>query len=350
MISWHDLIIPPSASIRDAMRAIDIGSVKTAFVVQGDNLLLGAVTDGDIRRGLLSTSDMDDPVTSIMNKNPATCDKNATKEEIKKALDKYDVFCIPIVDERRIVKVETLKTVSKYEKRDNAVFIMAGGFGTRLRPLTDNCPKPMLPVGNKPMLELLIERLSMQGFSDFYLSTHYLPHIIKNYFGDGSRWNVSIRYVHEDSPLGTAGALGLIQDSAPNAPMLMLNGDVLTDLDFTKLLDFHIQNDYDATMCLRESEHQISYGVVDTDGGVVTGMREKPTYIHDINTGIYIVSNNCILGIEPGEKIDMPTYLEKRICIGNTVGAMRHPGYWLDIGRMTDYQKAQRDVLEIFNN
>lgn len=349
MTDWKDILISPSASIRDAMRAIDSGSLKTAFVVSDEQCILGSVTDGDIRRGLLGLLNMDDPVTTVMNQNPVTCGTESSKQEVQKILRQYDILCVPVVEENKIKRIETLLSASKYEKRKNPVFIMAGGFGTRLKPLTDSCPKPMLPVGQKPMLEILIERLSNQGFSNFYLSTHYLSHVIENHFGNGSKWNIKIDYIYEDVPLGTGGALSLIKRNISDLPILMLNGDILTDLDFTKLLDYHSKNDFDITMCLRELEHQISYGVVDTDGSTVIGIREKPKFIHDINTGIYVLSPSAVLGVDEGRYIDMPSYIEQRINNDKIVGAFRHPGYWLDIGRMTDYQKAQRDVSEIFH-
>ena len=351
MKNWKSLIIisRPDSSLREAMRVIDAGSSKTVFVVSEQMYLLGVVTDGDIRRGLLRSSHMDDHITTVMNSSPVFCVYGTRREEVKRLLKSNDIYCIPIVQDGRVVDIETLKSVEEYTLRENGVFIMAGGLGTRLRPLTEACPKPMLEVGNKPMLEHLVFLLSKQGFKKFYFSTHYLPEVIHQYFGDGSRFGVNIEYVYEAEPLGTGGALGLLPQSIPHLPLVVLNGDVLTNLDFTKLLDFHEAMGFDATMCLRETEHQISYGVVETEDNLVVGMREKPTYRHDINTGIYILSHACVSGVSAGERIDMPSYLEHRISQGHRVGAMRHTGYWLDIGRITDYERAQKDIDDILH-
>ena len=350
MLNWEDILLRAEDNVRHALRVIDIGSVRTAFVVDEERRLVGAITDGDIRRGLLNNLNMDDSISMVMNKSPVSCLESDSIEDIRSKLIVNDIQCMPILKNGRLIGVETLISLNKPAKRENPVFIMAGGFGTRLKPLTDNCPKPMLPVGEKPMLEHIITRMANQGFENFYLSTHYLPGMIKKHFGDGSPFNVKIHYVHESEPLGTGGALGLLPNELPNLPVIMLNGDVLTDLNFNRLLEFHNKNEFDATMCLREIEHQISYGVVETEGYKVVGMKEKPTYVHDINTGIYCLSISCVKSIEKGIKIDMPAYLENRLIQGNTVGAMRHSGYWLDIGKMTDYQKAQRDINELLDN
>ena len=350
MIDWENILLDAKSSVRDALRVIDKGSVKTAFVVDEKLHLIGAITDGDIRRGLLNNLNMDDSVNAVMNSNPIRCDETTSKEDIHKKLIDNDIQCMPIVKNKKIVDVQTLISLSKPVERDNPVFLMAGGFGTRLKPLTDNCPKPMLPVGEKPLLEHIITRMIKQGFKNFYLSTHYMPDMIKSHFGNGDAYGVNIKYVYEDSPLGTGGALGLLPEDLPSLPIIMLNGDVLTDLNFNRLLEFHERNGFDASMCLREIEHQISYGVVETEGQRVIGMREKPTYIHDINTGIYCLSYDCVRGVAKGTKIDLPAYLENRVAQGRQIGAMRHAGYWLDIGKMTDYQKAQRDIHELLDN
>jgi dTDP-glucose pyrophosphorylase len=345
--NWKESLINPDTTIRACMRVIDRNSLKTAFVVDGSNMLIGSVSDGDIRRGLLKNSSMEDPVSSVMNRAPAYCLLPTKKSDIIKLLKEMDILCLPLLSDGKIVGIESLDSAQRLEEKKNPVFVMAGGFGTRLRPLTDNCPKPMLPVGEKPMLEHIIERLKHQGFTNFYLSTHYMPEVITEYFGDGSRWNVRITYVHESKPLGTAGALSLLPKDIPDLPMIFLNGDVLTDLNFAKLLDHHETNMFDATMCLREIEHQVSYGVVELDQEKVVGMREKPTSRHNRTTGIYVLSPSCYQSVKQNKTIDMPSLLLERIGEGKSVGAAIHPGYWLDIGRMADYQKAQRDILTL---
>jgi len=224
---------------------------------------------------------------------------------------------------------------------------MAGGFGKRLRPLTENCPKPMLKLGGKPVLEILLTKFIASGFKNFYISTHYLPEVIQDYFGDGSAWNVKITYVHEMSPLGTGGALGLLPDNIPDLPLVLINGDVLTNLDFEKVLQFHNKNKAAATMCVKNHEYQVPFGVINIDDNKVVSMIEKPTHRFMINAGVYIVGQNIIRAVEKNIPIDMPALLERHIAIGEDVLTFPIHEYWLDIGRLDDYARAQSDILTI---
>ena len=345
MIDWKSVVLTSDATIRDAMRTIDEAGLRIALVCDNQQTLLGTVTDGDIRRGLLAESDMSDAVIKVMNKKPMVVKANYTRQQRIDLMDKYDLLALPVTDvDNRLLGLETLHQVLQPKKRDNPVFIMAGGFGTRLRPLTDNCPKPMLKVGNKPMLEHLINQFISYGFHNFYISTHYMPEQIREHFGDGSKWNVSITYVYEDSPLGTGGALGLLPKSLPKLPLIMMNGDVLTKVDFKRLLDYHVVNQLDATMCVRELEHQVAFGVVESENSLITAMVEKPTYRYNINTGIYVLSYECVNSVKPNTQIDLPTLLTERINKKEKVGTYTSYDYWLDIGQMADYQKAQQDI------
>ncbi len=327
------------------MEIIDIGSLKIAFVVDTKNQLVATVSDGDIRRGLLNGLSLDDSINKVMNSDPYALNVTSSHSEREGLLRKKMLNCIPIVSNgNEIVGIFTLDNVSKNISRKNPVFIMAGGFGTRLKPLTDNCPKPMLPVGGVPLLELTLTRLKNQGFTNFIISTHFLPEIIQDHFLDGSNLGVDIVYVHESQPLGTGGALSLLPENVTKMPLIILNGDILTDLDFTKLLHLHESKNFDVTMCLREIETQISYGVVETEDGYVTSLKEKPAYRHNINTGIYVVSPDFVRSMKYNRKIDMPEHIEVRIDNGYKVGSLKHTGYWLDIGRVSDYEKAQKDV------
>lgn len=345
MIDWKSVVLTSDATIRDAMRTIDEAGLRIALVCDNQQTLLGTVTDGDIRRGLLAESDMSDAVIKVMNKKPMVVKANHTRQQRIDLMDKYDLLALPVTDvDNRLLGLETLHQVLQPKKRDNPVFIMAGGFGTRLRPLTDNCPKPMLKVGNKPMLEHLINQFISYGFHNFYISTHYMPEQIREHFGDGSKWNVSITYVYENSPLGTGGALGLLPKSLPKLPLIMMNGDVLTKVDFKRLLDYHVVNQLDATMCVRELEHQVAFGVVESENNLITAMVEKPTYRYNINTGIYVLSYECVNSVKPNTQIDLPTLLTERINKKEKVGTYTSYDYWLDIGQMADYQKAQQDI------
>ncbi|SLJ83935.1 nucleotidyltransferase family protein [Psychrobacter sp. DAB_AL43B] len=345
MNDWKNVVLKPEATIRDAMRTIDEAALRIGLVCDDQYRLLGTITDGDIRRGLLAATDMCDPVTKVMNKIPTVVKPTDTRQQRIDIMDKYDLLSLPIVDDENcLVGLETLHQVLQPKKRDNPVFIMAGGFGTRLRPLTDHCPKPMLRVGDKPMLEHLVNQFISFGFHDFYISTHYMPEQIREHFGDGSQWGITVSYVHEDSPLGTGGALGLLPKNLSNLPLIMMNGDVLTKVDFKHLLEHHESNDFDATMCVRELEHKVSFGVVESQDDLITDMIEKPTYRYHINTGIYVLSPDCVAAVQPNEKIDLPTLLAQRMEQSKRVGIYTSYDYWLDIGQMDDYQKAQQDI------
>lgn len=351
MKSWQSILLPPTATIREAMRALDKGSLRIVLICDAEQKLLGTITDGDTRRALLADANMQDPVTRAMNTKPHSVNSSSTRENRLKLMKQHDLTAIPILDNaNRVLSLETLHQAMEPERRDNPVFIMAGGFGTRLQPLTDHCPKPMLRVGERPMLDHLINQFISHGFHDFYISTHYLPEVIRNYFGDGSSRGISIQYVHEDSPLGTGGALGLLPKNLPDLPLIMMNGDVLTKLSYTQLLQHHERQRFDATLCVREDEHRVPFGVIETEDELITNMVEKPTYRYKINTGIYVLSPEVVASVKVGQRIDMPTLLEQHRQQKKRIGTYTSYDYWLDIGQMKDYQKAQRDIEIYFKS
>ncbi|MBO1519720.1 nucleotidyltransferase family protein [Oceanisphaera pacifica] len=345
MLEWKNVVLNSGATIREAMRIIDQAALRIALICDEKGHLQGTITDGDIRRGLLLECGMEDSAAKVMNTKPKVAKVTHSRQQRLELMEKCDLLSLPIVDDLgHLIGLETLHTALQPVKRDNPIFIMAGGFGTRLRPLTDHCPKPMLRVGDKPMLAHLIHQFIAFGFHQFYISTHYMPEQIRDYFGDGSEWNVSINYVHEDSPLGTGGALGLLPKTLPQLPLIMMNGDVLTKVDFVRLLEHHEQQKFDATMCVRELEHQVPFGVIESKDELITDMVEKPTYRYSINTGIYVLSPECVASVKADTKIDLPTLLGQRMAQQEKVGIYTSYDYWLDIGRMSDYQKAQQDI------
>lgn len=351
MKKWHAVLLPPTTSIRETMRALDSGSLRIVLICDANQKLLGTVTDGDTRRALLADANMQDPVTKVMNTNPVVVTASTGREQRLTLMNQHDLTAIPILDAaRHVIGLETLHQAMKPEPRDNPVFIMAGGFGTRLQPLTDHCPKPMLRVGDKPMLEHLIEQFISFGFYKFYISTHYLPEVIRNYFGDGERWGISICYVHENKPLGTGGALGLLPKNLPELPLIMMNGDVLTKLDYAKLLIHHEKQKFDATVCVREDEHRVPFGVIETEDQLIVNMVEKPTYRYKINTGIYVLDPAIVKSVKHSQRIDMPTLLEVHRKNNKRIGVYTSYDYWLDIGQMKDYQKAQNDIQIYFKH
>ncbi|MFV8450546.1 nucleotidyltransferase family protein [Vibrio campbellii] len=342
---WKNVLLEPSATILEALEIINKEALRVALVVDNEQHLVGVVTDGDIRRGLLRNLPLTDPIAMVMNTSPTTADVNAEREVLIDLMESKGILSVPLIENDRVVGLETLQGALCKPRYENPVFIMAGGFGTRLKPLTDTCPKPMLKVGGKPILETLIRNFIKAGFQNFYISTHYMPEQIENYFGDGTDLGVNITYVHEDEPLGTGGALGLLPDDLPKGlPLIMMNGDVLTKVDFQRLLAFHNENQADATMCVREYDYQIPYGVINGEGNKITSMVEKPIQRFFVNAGIYVVSPQVINSVPQNHKIDMPTLLEQHMEQRNNILMFPIHEYWLDIGRMDDFNRAQADI------
>ena len=342
-----NIIVGKSDSILKALELLDLYALRIVLVVDENNRLLGSITDGDIRRGLLKGQNLHATVESIMHTTPYSVeDGSLTDRQIFEIMREKRYLALPIIRNGQLVNIITLDDLIRTKKKENPVFIMAGGFGTRLRPLTDKCPKPMLPVGGKPLLETIILSLKEHGFYKFYISTHYLPEVIHEHFGDGEKLDVNIQYVHENEPLGTGGALSLLPKNDIDLPFIVINGDVLTNMNFNKLIDFHNNQNAAATMCVREFQYQIPYGVVNSTDNVIQGMTEKPSYYFDINTGIYVISPALLNQVEPNF-VGMPTILEQQIALNQKVASYPLHEYWLDIGHMEDYNRAQRDIVNL---
>ncbi|EGR0903999.1 nucleotidyltransferase family protein [Vibrio alginolyticus] len=346
---WQKTLISESSTIKQALEIINSEALRVAVVVDQDKKLLGMITDGDIRRGLLNELVLTDSVAKVMNSKPITAKKGTSKEHLVELMEKKQILSVPLLDEdKKVIGLETLHSALSKDKYLNPVFIMAGGFGTRLRPLTDHCPKPMLKIGGKPILETVIRNFIKAGFVNFYISTHYMPEQIHQHFGDGSDLGVNISYVHEDTPLGTGGAIGLLPEDMPrDLPLIMINGDVLTKVDFQRLLNFHMENNADATVCVREYDYQIPYGVINGEGNRITSMVEKPIQRFFVNAGIYVVSPVVIQSVPENYHIDMPTLLEQHMNKRNNVLMFPIHEYWLDIGRMDDFNRAQTDIYTL---
>lgn len=345
---WKKILLSPLDSLRDALSIVNEEALRVALVVDDEDRLQGVLTDGDIRRAILADVGLDIAVETVMNRNPVTSPINCSRSEVLAEMKRRSILSIPVVDDSgRLVGLETWESASAHRRYDNPVFIMAGGFGTRLKPLTDTCPKPMLKIGGKPMLEILIERFAKTGFRNIYISTHYLPEVIMDYFGDGRRWGVNIEYIHEEVPLGTGGALGLLPDNIPDLPLLMINGDILTSLDVERLMLFHNAHSPAATMCVRQYEYQVPYGVINCDGEKVVEMTEKPIHRYFVNAGVYVLSPDIVKCVRKGTSIDMPTLLDSNINDDSDVLMFPIHEYWLDIGRLDDFQRAQADIYQL---
>lgn len=344
MKQWESTLIGPETTLEDAIATLDREALRIVMIVDAERRLLGTLTDGDVRRALLKHMALDVPVGEVMCATPRTAARDWSRERILSDMEKYQLLQLPVVDqEGRVIGLETLHDLLNKRHRDNPVFLMAGGFGTRLQPLTHNCPKPLLKVGEKPILELILESFINAGFHRFFISTHFMPEMIREHFGDGTRWGVSIRYIHEEEPLGTGGALGLLPHDEIDQPLFMMNGDLLTTLNFQNLLEFHQDHSGVATMCVREYEHCVPYGVIQSEGHRICSMVEKPVHRFFINAGIYLLSPDLVKSVAPGVRVDMPTLLEREIANGNDVNMFPVHEYWLDIGRMEDFKRAQQE-------
>lgn len=350
MKNWKSTLIAPGVPLESAIATMDHSALRIAVVVDGDGRLLGTLTDGDVRRALLKRLPLSTPVEQVMCAVPQRAVAGWARERVLALMQEHDLLQVPIVDaDGRVVGLETLHGVLERRIRDNPVFVMAGGFGTRLHPLTHDCPKPMLKVGDRPILQIILERLIESGFHRFFFSTHFMPEVIQRHFGDGSKWGVSIRYVHEPEPLGTGGAVGLLPKDEIDAPVLLVNGDLLTTLDYRGLLDFHDASGSVATMCVGQYEHQIPYGVIESVGSRLVSMVEKPVQRAFINAGIYVLSPDFVRDVPAATRVDMPALLENVLARGRQVSVFPLHEYWLDIGRIEDFHRAQHDVQRVLN-
>ena len=349
MPTYKKVLLHKTSTIKDALQVIDKGAMKIAIVLDEDERVIGTLTDGDIRRGLLNGLTLESTIDSLYFKEPTLANINDSKESIvQKAISKK-LYQVPIVDnDGKLVKIEELANLLKTKSRTNRVVLMAGGLGTRLRPLTENIPKPLLNVGNKPILETIIENFAKYGFVNITISVNYKADMIKEYFGDGSKLGVNIDYVEESKRLGTAGALSLMKDR-PQEPFFVMNGDLLTNVNFTNLLDFHTYENSVATMCVREYDYQVPYGVIETEGSNIVSIKEKPLHKFFVNAGIYTLSPQVFEYIPKNEYYDMPTLFEDIIKEElKTVSFPLHE-YWLDIGRIEEFEQAQSEYYRVFN-
>ena len=343
MKNWKDAVISPETTLREALSRIDSSGAQLAIVIDSKGRLRGTLSDGDIRRALLRDVDLSITTAEIMNSKPIVADAACPRQEVLALMRSNVLHHIPLVDEDGVVlQVITLDELTGIVKHPNWVVLMAGGLGTRLLPLTEDCPKPMLHVGTKPILESILEGFVDQGFCNFYISVNYLAEAIMDYFGDGSRWGASIRYLHEDKRLGTAGALSLLPE-APQEPFFVMNGDLMTRTRFDSMLQFHIEHGVSATMAVREYELEIPYGVVQLNGSRIQGIDEKPVQKFFVNAGIYLLSPDVLDQIPKREYLDMPILFDHLMSAGKSADAFLLREYWIDIGRIEEFERAKID-------
>ncbi|MEI8394119.1 MAG: nucleotidyltransferase family protein [Rhodospirillaceae bacterium] len=341
-------LVGTQAAIYDAIACIDKSGVQIALVVDENGRLTGTLTDGDIRRALLRNLPLTTRVTEIMTREPRMAPAGSDDTMLFRLMRALRIRHLPLVDEEgRVTGLRTLEGLLQNPRRTNRVVLMAGGLGSRLRPLTHALPKPMLPVGGKPLLETILETFVDQGFYRFSISLNYLAETIIAHFGDGARWGVEIEYLQETARMGTAGSLSLLKER-PDEPILVMNGDILTSVDFRQMLQFHQENGALGTMALHEYRLQVPYGVVEINGHRVVGITEKPTHHHFINAGIYVLDPSAYDLIPQDRYFDMPDLFQTLIREGHTTVAFPIREYWLDIGQPQDLQRAETEFSSVF--
>lgn len=343
MKNWKENVVDPQTPLRDTIVRIDRSGQQIALVVDDAGRLAGVLSDGDVRRAVLRGLDLSAPTAGFMNPSPITALVTSSAAERLTIMRRKVLRHLPLLDESGcVVGLSTLESLMGGMERPNPVVLMVGGMGTRLMPLTRDCPKPMLPVGGKPILESILESFYEQGFRRFYFSVNYLAQTFKNHFGDGSRWGVDIRYLHEDKRLGTAGALSLLPE-LPDEPLLVMNGDLLTRVRFDNLLDFHLEHQALATMAVREYDFQVPYGVVRLNGDKILAIEEKPVQRFFVNAGIYALSPQAVSLIPRDTFFDMPSLFDQLMQAKRPTSAYPLREYWLDIGRIEEFERAQRE-------
>ena len=340
---WRNTIISSTATVKDAVRNLSESGVQIALVVESaSQTLVGVITDGDVRKGLLAGHSLDSPVSSIFNPRPRTGRHDDPPEIHRQLMRVAGIRHLPLVRNNELVGLARLDEMGAAPVRDNSVIIMAGGRGERLRPLTDLTPKPMIAVGGRPILETIISQFLDQGFRTIYLAVNYLGDSIRKHFGDGTSLGAHIYYLAEDKPLGTAGALSLL-GTQPQSPIIVMNGDLLTRLNFAALVDFHLSHSAELTVVVRDDEFQVPYGVVATAGEEVIAIEEKPVKKVRVNAGIYVLNPSIVALIEQNQHLDMPQLVEMVIGRQQRVVAFPLHEYWIDIGRSEQLSRAEHD-------
>ena len=352
MKAWKKILIPPQTTILDAIGILEVGGLQICLVVDEAQVLLGTVTDGDIRRGILRKMPLSEPVSKVMNDHPYRVTPEMADLEVHETMTRLQFYQMPKVDDQgRVIGLHTTDQIvfSKQTRRPNRVVLMAGGQGSRLRPLTESMPKPLIPVGEKPVLETILESFAAQNFQKFYLSVNYKAEMVEDHFGDGSHWGVEIIYLHENEPLGTAGPLGQIEDTLED-PIIVMNSDLLTRVNFEHLLNFHKEHDTLATMGVREYDVQVPFGVVQIENSRIAGIDEKPLHKFFVNAGIYVIEPEALSLVQPGTPMDMPDLFQAVIAKGPKPAAFPIREYWLDIGRLDDLSRANMEFDEVFKS
>src|SRR3989338_6036877 len=350
---WQEVLIPPSLDLISAMTLLNKVALQILLVVDQSERLVGVITDGDLRRYLLKHGNHDATVDKAMNTTPRVALLGEHHEQMFIKMQTLKILQLPIVDENnRVVGLETLQALSVQKEHDNFILFMAGGTGERLRPLTQDCPKPLLKIGNKPILEILLENCVRNGFRHFYFSVNYKSTMIRDYFGDGRKWGTHIQYIEETEKLGTAGSLSLLPE-LPKKTFFLVNAYIVTNMNFETILNFHQENSpfAAATVCVRQQKTVIPYGVVNIHEqhcGLIN-IQEKPTREFFINAGIYVLNPDTLSYLHYNQYCDMPGFLLRLIKENKHVATFPICEYWLDVGHHDTLKRAEAEYMEVFS-
>jgi len=341
IIETKDIEVEATTPLRQALAMLEASPAKIILVLDSDRTLVGTVTDGDFRRAILREDNMDGYGIDIANRKPVSVNEDLNKGNLKSLIRERNVRYIPVVDNNgRLTGLYDGSSSPTSDELKVPIVLMAGGLGRRLMPLTADCPKPLLPLADKPILEHIIVKFRDQGYKRFYISINYLGHMIEDYFGTGKNWGVEISYLRENMRLGTGGALDLLPANMA-FPFVVMNGDLITEMDFDDIVRNHIETGAAATMCVREYMTAVPFGVVKFHGNTYLDVEEKPTYTHHINAGIYCLSKDALDNIPSGEFYDMPTLFEDLTAKQHPCGVHVMRDSWIDIGNPREYESAQ---------
>lgn len=341
------LLIDPARPVLEAIAQMDRNRLGIVLVVDGEGKLVGTVTDGDVRRGILAKLDLRQPIEVLLARKAGTCyarpitaPMGADRSHYLSLLREHNILHLPLVDaQQRVAALVSLDEFLPDQTLSLQAIVMAGGAGSRLHPLTEDLPKPMLRIGDRPLLEIIIGQLRDAGIKQVKVTTHHKQEKIAAHFGDGSQLGVSLSYLEEDRPLGTVGSLGLLE--TPEETTLVMNGDILTQVDFRAMLAFHHEHRADLTVAVRHYELKVPYGVIECDGPVVRTLSEKPAIGFFVNAGIYLLEPSVYRFIPTGQRFDMTELIQRLLAEGRAVVSFPVREDWMDIGQIADYQQAQ---------
>ena len=342
----ENILLNEESNIEDALKAIDIGAVGILLIIDTNFNFIGTITDGDIRRAILKGLGLEDPIKDIINRNPIYVKDSETMEDIKNKFIKHAIKQLPVINsQNKVVNLISINDILVIKGKPNHVVIMAGGLGTRLGQLTKEIPKPMLQVGGEPILYHIINNFKQYGFNKILMSVNYKAEIIENYFQNGLPYGVRIDYIREHKRLGTAGGIRLAKDYI-NEPFFVTNGDIFTNLNVDNMMDFHIKNKFDITVGTRKYIHQVPYGVIECNGQDIKSLKEKPKLEFQVSGGVYCLNPELIDYIPDDKYFEITDLINICLDKGLKVGSYQIKEYWMDIGKIEDYEKVNEDIKD----